>query len=522
MRSDGRTGYPFRGSPAGVGVGGMRRPPEAWNSRDYSWRAATAATAPPGVGGGPRSNYVSRSGVPSYASPHARGGGGQAWMGYKDVRKGGWVGGRDGRLSVLGGEGRGGGRDGAGFGGDTRRDDTPGGGGGIFRRRQQQERCLSADDVVGAATSKYRDPVGATGSRSDVGEWRRGSGGMSGGAIAFEKGVEPGAATREAGLEAGGHRSSMFRTGRTASAGQPRGHDEEHVRSEGRPAGEEAVLEPGGDQRRQEQESPRDILHQGQERKTPSSVGSEVVEPETAGNESRAQNQLPPPELGMAERDDTADNQGGFSSEASSRSGRSSSHSGHHEAGGRPLQPHRLSQSLHRQLYSGQRSAVAAERVGAGEAGSKLGAGALPEGGRAKSAGGGSSRLASMGSPPGSRSRSRRRRVTRSEPWHFDLSQHSSGEHEMERRARRNERRYGNPNWRNDRGHAGAIGEDRRFRGEGGRGGGGGDRRDGRDAGDCRSGGIADEMFRAVRGGAAGEVGGRSPLRSRLGPRRSR
>lgn len=520
MRSDGRTGYPFHGAHASGSAGGMRRPPEAWNSRDYAWRAATAVTAAPGVGGGPRSNYISRNGVASYSSSNVRGGGGQAWMGYKDIRKGGWVGSRDGRLSVLGGEGRGKGRDGAGFGGDRRRDDNSGGGDSIFRRRQQQESFPSAGDGVGAVTPKYRGSVGTpTDNRSDVGEWRGRSDGMGGGAIAFEKGVEPGATPSEAGLREERHGSSAFRTGRTGSAGQPRGDDDEeqHARSQGHPADEEAALETEGDERRQDQQPPRDILHQGQEEKTPSSVGSEVIEPETAGNESAAQNQGPPAELGMAERDYTADNQGGFSSEASSRSGRSSCHSGHQESGGCSLQPQRSSQSLHRQLYPGQRSAVAAERAGVGEAG----VGALPEGGGAKGAGGRSARLASMGSPPGSRSRSRRRRVTRSEPWHFDLSQHSSGEQELERRARRNDRRYGNPSWRNDRDHAGAIGEYRPFRGQGDRGD-GDDRGDGRDGGDGRGDGISDEMFRAVRAGAAGEVGGRSPLRSRLGPRGSR
>lgn len=202
---------------------------------------------------------------------------------------------------------------------------------------------------------------------------------------------------------------------------------------------------------------------------SPSSFENETVRSQTAENG----NEVMEPE--------TADNQGGFSSEASSRSG-CSSHSGHQHRKSR-TRP-RVHPSRHQHLYSGQRPLARA--AGPGDFG-KIMIGV-------RGAAGGRAELAAAAT--GSRRSSRRRRIARSEPWHFDLSQHSGGEQDGERRTRRNDPHHSHG--RSD----GVMPRDA--------GGGGG------------SGGIGEMTFRSVQAELAGEPGGRSPPRSRIGPRESR
>lgn len=353
---DGRTGYPFRGG------GGSRRPPESWNPKD-SWRGAARSG---GSGGGPRHNYGNHDCADVFSKSCRNG---RTWIGSRDGG-GGAVDGRSdsNRLQLMTPDGlrcdRDGGRDGAGGGaaGDAGRVAT-----GNARGLCQE---LSSIPLGIGIEMKYpHHPLpGITpichkfgvGGRSRDSEMMDGNG----------SDVRPSGDGMDsvAGTAAQG---SDDDAGRVGSNGDSRRSDR-HTRRD------EKVSVEGGQEPRQGPES------------APGSIGK--VGGENDGNFRQTQNQRSDDEASVhrGNENTTIDNDagethGGFSSEASSRSGHSS-HSGRMRGGG---------------------------------------------------ANGGTGGGASSG-----RSIRRRARVSRSEPWLFDLSQqHSGGEQDSKRRHGTSEQR---------------------------------------------------------------------------------
>lgn len=359
--------------------------------------------------------------------------------------------------------------------GGSRREDASGGGdgggcnsGSVRQGQQQQLQRLRRDFASPSAGCGGRGRKVMQEYRPREGNDIVGSG--DGGGVALDKQAETRTmsdeATRE---EAGRSASSTFRGGDRGSAVTQQRTDDDDPH-EGRAGDEGEGLDMKGEnteQQTQQQQHRRNVVRPEE---SSSFVGSESARSE------RAENSIDAAENGVA------DNQGGFSSEASSRSG-CSSHSGHHHRQSRTLL--HVHPSPHQHLYLGQHPAVEGAEPGVGNMGVGVPGAADGEAGAIAAA------------ATGSRRSNRRRRIARSEPWHFDLSQHRGGDLERERRARRNHRHHSNE--KND----GVMPSD-----GGGGGGGGGE--------------IAELIFNPIQAERAGETGGRTSLRSRLGPRGSR